>query len=96
MSGWAFGGGGFVGRGDFVRWGFCRSPVLLISSAFSIYKFVQRGRSAEGKIIGEFIATGYIPSFIHEIELNRLPFGREKFTPPSWYVQLTQGNKNAA
>jgi pilus assembly protein CpaF len=61
-----------------------------------IFKFVQRGKSSEGKIIGEFIATGYVPSFMHEIELNRLPFPKEKFTPPAWYVALTQGNKNMA
>jgi len=61
-----------------------------------IYKFVQRGRTTEGKIVGEFIPTGYIPSFFHEIEMNRLPFPKEKFTPPLWYVQLLQSNKNAA
>ncbi|MGZ3697188.1 MAG: CpaF family protein, partial [Bdellovibrionota bacterium] len=52
-----------------------------------IYKFVQRGRSADGKIVGEMIPTGYLPTFMSEIEINRLPFGREKFTPPDWYVQ---------
>ena len=61
-----------------------------------IYKFVQRGKSADGKIVGEFIPTGYIPSFMHEIELNRLPFPKEKFTPPAWYTQMIQANKNAA
>ena len=61
-----------------------------------IYKFVQRGKSSEGKIVGEFVPTGYIPSFMHEIELNRLPFGKEKFTPPAWYQQLLLSNKNAA
>jgi len=61
-----------------------------------IFKFVQRGTSSEGKIVGEFIPTGYIPSFYHEIELNRLPFPKEKFAPPQWYVELTQRNKNAA
>ncbi|MBI2711800.1 MAG: CpaF family protein [Bdellovibrio sp.] len=61
-----------------------------------IYKFVQRGKSADGHIVGEFIPTGYIPSFMHEIELNRLPFPKEKFTPPAWYQQMIQANKNAA
>lgn len=59
-----------------------------------IFKFVQRGKSAEGKIIGEFIPTGYIPSFMSEIELNRLPFPRDKFVPPGWFLKMapTEGN----
>ncbi len=61
-----------------------------------IYKFVQRGKTAEGKVVGEMIPTGYIPSFMSEIELNRLPFPKDRFTAPSWYVQLVQNNKNAA
>lgn len=58
-----------------------------------IFKFVQRGKSSDGKIVGEFIPTGYIPSFMNEIELNRLPFPKEKFTPPAWYVQMNQSQK---
>ncbi len=50
-----------------------------------IFKFVQRGKTQDGKIVGEFIPTGVLPSFMNEIELNRLPFGKEKFTPPAWY-----------
>jgi pilus assembly protein CpaF len=61
-----------------------------------IFKFVQRGKSSEGKIVGEFIATGYIPSFMHEIELNRLPFPKEKFSPPAWYLELQQRNQNGS
>jgi pilus assembly protein CpaF len=60
-----------------------------------IFKFVQRGRTADGKIVGEFIPTGYLPSFYEEIELNRLPFPKEKFTPPPWYVQMMRTNKDA-
>lgn len=50
-----------------------------------IFKFVQRGKTADGKIVGEMIATGYIPSFYEEIVMNRLPFTKEKFAPPPWY-----------
>ena len=53
-----------------------------------IFKFIQRGKTAEGKIVGEFIPTGYIPSFMNEIEINRLPFTKDKFTPPAWYVEM--------
>ena len=55
-----------------------------------IFKFVQRGKTPEGKIIGEFIPTGYIPSFMDEIEVNQLPYPREKFKAPDWYVALEQ------
>jgi len=49
-----------------------------------IFAFVQRGMTAEGKIVGELVPTGYLPSFMEEIEVNRLPYPREKFTPPDW------------
>lgn len=48
-----------------------------------IFEFVQKGRTAEGKIVGELLPTGNLPSFMQEIEINRLPFGREKFAPPT-------------
>jgi pilus assembly protein CpaF len=60
-----------------------------------IFKFVQRGKSAEGKIIGEFIPTGYIPSFMNEIEINRLPFPRDKFVPPGWFLKMAPNEGNA-
>ncbi|OFZ18735.1 MAG: pilus assembly protein [Bdellovibrionales bacterium GWB1_55_8] len=61
-----------------------------------IFKFVQRGRGPQGQIIGEMVATGRLPTFMDEIETNRLPFGRDKFAAPDWYVQMIAANKNAA
>jgi pilus assembly protein CpaF len=61
-----------------------------------VFKFVQRGRTQDGKIVGEMVPTGYIPTFMNEIELNRLPFPKEKFTPPDWYVQMTRSDPEAA
>jgi pilus assembly protein CpaF len=61
-----------------------------------IYQFIQRGRTQEGKIVGELIATGYIPSFMNEIETNRLPFTRDRFAPPEWYKQLKTVQKDVA
>ncbi|MBC7692692.1 MAG: CpaF family protein [Methylotenera sp.] len=60
-----------------------------------VFLFIQRGKTSEGKIVGEMIPTGYIPSFMQEIEINRLPYPREKFTPPEWYLQLEKQNKVA-
>ena len=61
-----------------------------------IYRFIQRGRTQDGKIVGEMIATGVIPTFMHEIETNRLPFTRDKFAAPEWYVQMVSQKKDAA
>ena len=61
-----------------------------------IYLFIQRGRTQEGKIVGELIPTGNLPTFMHEIETNRLPFTRDQFTAPEWYVQMKSQKKNAA
>lgn len=52
-----------------------------------IFQFVQRGMTAEGKIVGELVPTGEIPTFMQEIEVNRLPYTRDKFTPPDWAVE---------
>lgn len=50
-----------------------------------LFQFVQRGKTTEGKIVGEMIPLGALPTFYSEIELNRLPFNKEKFTLPDWY-----------
>lgn len=51
----------------------------------NIFQFCMKGKTAEGKIVGEIVPTGYVPSFLHEIELNRLPFSKDKFTAPTWF-----------
>ncbi len=56
-----------------------------------IYRFIQRSRAQDGKIIGELIPTGYIPSFMDEIEINKIPFGRDKFVPPDWFTPGPDG-----
>lgn len=58
-----------------------------------IFRFIQRGKTPEGKIVGELIVIGNLPTFMDEIEVNRLPFPREKFTAPQWYLQLLQAQK---
>ncbi len=61
-----------------------------------IFKFIQRGRTQDGKIVGELIPVGNIPTFMAEIETNRLPFTRAQFTPPEWYTQMKDKAKEAA
>lgn len=53
-----------------------------------IFEFIQKGTAADGKILGELIPVGNLPTFMREIEVNRLPFGKEKFTPPEWYLAM--------
>lgn len=60
-----------------------------------IFTFIQRSIAPDGKIIGELIPTGTIPSFMEEIEVNRLPYGRDKFTPPAWYLAEKAQKKSA-
>jgi pilus assembly protein CpaF len=65
-----------------------------------IFSFIQRGMTAEGKIVGELVPTGILPSFMEEIEVNRLPYTRDKFTPPDWarehFAKLAKPLKKAA
>jgi pilus assembly protein CpaF len=61
-----------------------------------LFRFIQRGRTPEGKIVGEFIPVGNLPTFMNEIETNRLPFTRAMFTPPEWYVKMKDSDKKAA
>lgn len=55
-----------------------------------IYTYVQRGRGPDGKVTGELIPTGYVPSFYSEISVNGIPFPKEKFHPPAWYAQMVE------
>ena len=48
-----------------------------------IYRFTQKGRTADGVIIGEMLPTGYIPTFYNEIERNNIPFPKSKFNTNS-------------
>lgn len=61
-----------------------------------LFTYIQRGKAADGKIVGELVPTGNIPSFFAEIELNRIPFGREKFTPPQWAIPFLKPVSEAA
>jgi pilus assembly protein CpaF len=46
-----------------------------------IFRFTQKGRTADGTIIGEMLPTGYVPTFYEEIERNNIPFPKSKFDP---------------
>ncbi len=49
-----------------------------------IFRWVQTGKEADGKFIGEMVPTGYIPSFFEEFIANKLPFPKTNFKPPEW------------
>jgi pilus assembly protein CpaF len=61
-----------------------------------LFRFIQKGKTPDGKIVGEMIPVGNIPTFMEEIEVNRLPFGREKFKAPDWYLDLLKRRKDSA
>lgn len=48
-----------------------------------IFDLVNLVREPDGKLRGSIQSTGILPSFIEEIESNRIPFGREKFQKAS-------------
>ncbi len=47
-----------------------------------LYTFEQLGRDKEGRVVGELKPCGIVPTFMREIETNRLPFSREMFGKP--------------
>lgn len=49
-----------------------------------IFRWVQTGKEADGKLVGEMVPTGYIPSFFEEFIANKLPFPKTNFKPPEW------------
>ena len=44
-----------------------------------IFKIQDLKRGPDGKLTGTLTATGELPTFMSEIENNRIPFGKEKF-----------------
>jgi len=44
-----------------------------------IFTWEQTGRGQDGRVLGGLNATGNLPSFMREIEVNHLPFPREMF-----------------
>jgi len=44
-----------------------------------LFTFTAKERAQDGRILGEFAPTGQLPSFMREIEIQKLPFGRERF-----------------
>lgn len=45
-----------------------------------IYRFEQKALGQDGKVLGELVPTGTLPSFMNQIELYRIPFPKEKFS----------------
>lgn len=47
-----------------------------------IYEMSRMYKQKDGKLSGQIEPTGNIPTFMHEIEDNGIPFGRSKFLKP--------------
>lgn len=57
-----------------------------------IFRWVQTGRDPEtGKYIGEMVPCNYVPSFFHDIIVNKLPFPKNQFLAPEWYRKILSG-----
>ena len=48
-----------------------------------IFKLGNLIRNADGNLKGDLEPTGEVPTFIEEIENNRIPFSRDKFLKKS-------------
>ena len=44
-----------------------------------VFSFKQTGLGAEGKVLGNFQATGYVPSFIDELKIKGIPLPENIF-----------------
>lgn len=54
-----------------------------------IYKWMQKSKDEEsGKLIGEVVPCGYVPTFFDEIVVNKLPFPKSQFIPPEWAKKM--------
>ena len=51
-------------------------------STQDIFKFVQTGKEADGKILGTMEPCGVLPTFMDEMEVNGINFPRERFSKP--------------
>lgn len=63
-----------------------------------IYLFEQTGRDKDGKVVGTLNAVGNLPTFMREIEVNRLPFPKEMFrrkVPAPGGAPTSSGNGNS-
>ena len=45
----------------------------------TLYELKNMQKSATGELVGEIQPTGILPTYMHEIEANRIPFPRSKF-----------------
>jgi pilus assembly protein CpaF len=57
--------------------------------AKDIFRWVQTGKDPEsGRLIGEMVPCGYLPSFFDDIVVNKLPFPKSSFIPPDWMKKV--------
>ncbi len=61
-----------------------------------LFKFVQRGKTKDGKILGQMEACGVLPTFMSELEVNGYPIKRSQFAKPSGAKKPGGGQGQAA
>lgn len=53
-----------------------------------IFRWIQTGKEETGRLLGEMMPTGYVPTFFDEFVANKLPFPKTNFRPPDWALPL--------
>ena len=79
-------------RIDLIELGFTnffKSEVLGLDSSGNyivrdIFRWMQTGRTPEGKYIGQMVPCNYVPSFFEDVVLNKLPFPKSHFISHDW------------
>ena len=55
------------------------NPLDKTYNVIELFKILSLRREADGRLTGSLEPTGEMPSFMAELENNRIPFGRDKF-----------------
>ena len=58
-----------------------------------IFIFAQTGVDEKGNVLGEFTATGYIPSFYDEMQRRGIKYSRDAFTPKPVFYEVKKGKR---
>ena len=49
-----------------------------------IFRWMQTGKTPDGKYAGHMVPCNYVPSFFEDVVLNKLPFPKSHFVSHDW------------
>ncbi len=66
---------------------------MMTISMRDVFVFLQKEIDERGNVIGDFTATGYIPSFYNDLVRRRLNVSKEMFTPKPIFYEVSKQKK---